>query len=482
MNTEQQGPVGELKKLVSLVDRTGFDEFLYPVGSKSTKFQPDYKPYHNFTEETITLPFSGSPAWGQRLTFTMPWPWQGDFLNSLTLRLKPLLWYSAEQRRHIGQEQADWVPIEPDNFWIWAKSLGQIAIERAEMEVNGVIIEQFSGDWIHVWNTVSHNSSTGSAYDQAFGSNPQLTFMNMHASEDGYIYATLPFWFAKYVNAAYPMLSCSQFTTLRFHITLKPFKELVRKLKSPIGCGELPMGSKFDVRDYSFPFRKISTLTIDSPVPGFESADMLCKVTHIDGPLRKAYLESPHELLMNPVSETTFSEPLKYAINTSSQDSVKIGLPLSMANGPIKQILFFLRRKAVEKHNDWNNYSATLAHEKDPVWNPERPLLKRAQLLVGTAVWADEEERWWRAVPNLRMPGGVRGYGKYIYGYNFAEIPASFDPSGSLNASRADLRLNLTVNQPQNPTMENEWTVTVFCIGTNWLRFDNGLANLVFMD
>jgi hypothetical protein len=462
-------PVGELKKLVSLVDRSAFDEFVYPTGTQSTQFQPTYKPYHNYTQETVVLPFTGSPAWGQRITFTVPWPWQGDVLNWIALRLKPLSWYNSEQLRRFGN---DWIPLEPPSFWIWANSLGSIAIANAEMEVDGVIVEQFSGDWIHVWNKTAHNSSTGSAYDQTYGSYTNPSIMSMHAAEDGYVYATLPFWFSKYVNTAFPLLSCSG-PKIRFHITLRPFSQVVRKLHTPISCGEIPQGT-IVYRDYSFPFRKINTATIPYGIPAFEAADMLCGFSHMDGPLRKAYIESPHELLMEPVVETTFSEPLKYVINTSASDTIKIGLPLTMANGPIKQLLFFLRRTDVSQHNDWTNYSATLIHERDPVWNPERPLLQRAQLMVGTAVWADEDERWWRA-SNMALPGGIRAYGSYIYGYNFAEKPG-FDPSGSLNASRVDMRLNLTV------VPSGEWTVSVFLVGTNWMRFQNGLANVLFMD
>ena len=99
--------------------------------------------------------------------------------------------------------------------------------------------------------------------------------------------------------------------------------------------------------------------------------------------------------------------------------------------------------------------------------------------MVGTAIWADQPERWWRAAGNLALPGGVRGYGNYIYAYNFAERPADFNPSGSLNASRADLRLNLKVAAPDGG---GEWSVHVFLVGTNWMRFQNGLANLLFMD
>lgn len=476
--TAKPPPIGDLKKIVTLVDRTDFDNYVYPSDAKTTRFQPKSNPYHNYTKETVVWPFAGGPSWGQRVTFSVPWPWQGDFLNWIALRLKPLSWLPADAQRRIGPEKADWVPIDSDAFWVWANSLGTAAIALAEMEVDGVIVESFSGDWLTVWNKMSHDVSSAVPFDDAaYGSYAQLTVNNIKPSEDGFIYCYLPFWFSKFQNTGFPLLSCSGPDRVRFHITFRPFSEVVRKLKNPKGCAETPNGQSFQVRDYSFPFRKFTTVTSPLSIPTFETADILCGISHIDGELREAYIRRPHELLMSPVVETVFNEPLKYLVTSATEKIIQIGLPLTEANGPIRQIVFFLRRKdAVEHFNDYTNFSATLTTATDPVWNPEQPLLQRAQLLVGTAVWADEGEAWWRS--NINLPGGIRASGKYIYSYTFADKPTEFAPSGSLNASRVDMRLNLWVK----PIDDVEWTVRIFYIGTNWMRFENGLANVMFMD
>lgn len=479
-----KGPVGEIKKIVSLIDRTDFDEFMYPKAENNTVFTPDYKPYHNFVQESVVWNFAGDPAWGQRVTFSVPWPWQGDFLNWIALRLKPANWMPLEAQVHIGPDRRDWVPIDSKTFWIWANSLGTAAIAKAEMEIDGVTVEQFSGDWMNVWNKSDHTASRTAPYEDALYANRlNPTIQNFNVSDDGYVYCYLPFWFSKHINAAFPLASCSGPDTVRFHITLRPFNELVRMLSTPISaCEASPLGKAFEVRDYTFPFNVRQTVTNYSTVPGFIEADILCGISNIDGPLRAAYVERPHEILMEPVVETVFNEPLKYVVNTGAADTIKVQLPLTQANGPLKQIYFFLRRKAaVEQWRDYLNYSATLEQEADPVWNPVRPLLVHAQLQVGTAIWADAGEKWWRGAGDISLPGGVQAYGNYIYSYNFAEKPAEFSPTGSVNASRVDLKLNLTVAPPGGAS-DGEWTVHVFFVGTNWMRFENGLANQVFMD
>ena len=66
----------------------------------------------------------------------------------------------------------------------------------------------------------------------------------------------------------------------------------------------------------------------------------------------------------------------------------------------------------------------------------------------------------------------------FIYGYPFARNPGEHQPSGSFNASRVTLRLVLDVKAPPGAL----WEVKVFCIGMNWMRFENGLANAMFED
>ncbi len=474
-------PIGEIKSMVSLIDRTDFDEFVYPKDAGKTVFQPTPKPYHTITQEIVSFPFAGRPDWGQRITFDIPWPWQGDFLQWVALRLKPLSWMPPEAQQRIG---IDWYLLNPDTFWIWAQQLGTTAIARAEFEVDGVIIESFSGDWLDVWNKTAHECSHAVAFDDALynkHSDPS-SYLNFRLNDDGFIYCYLPFAFTKYLNTAFPMLSCSGPHTLRIHITLKKFSEVTRYTTAARPtCDASPAGTTFEIRDYTFPFRKFTEVVNSANSPGFEVADILLGVAHLeDGALRTAYVNTPHELLLEPVVETQCNEPLKYVVSTGAADTIKIALPLTMANGPIKQILFFIRRKAaIDGYNDWTNYSATL--KNDPIFDPIRPMLTRAQLMIGTAVWAEGDEAWWRSQFALANPGGIRASGNYIYGYNFASRPYTFSPSGSANASRVDMRLNLTV-APPGGSADGEWTVSVFIVGQNWMRFQNGLANMLFMD
>ena len=484
-SVERNPPVGEMKKMVSLVDRSDFDEYVYPPAHKETHFQPVHTPYFQLATEIATMPFTGSPEWGKRITFSVPWPWPADFLQWIAFRLKPLPWFTKDIQQHLMPgEIGDYRLLNDDpyrdydDFFVWANSLGTTAIALAEMEVDGVIVEQFSGDWIDVWNRTLHSVTEATPWDDALLARrsryTQPTLNALQPTEDNFIYCYLPFWFSRWVNTALPLCSIRGPDTVRFHITLRPFSEVVRRIKTPMKCSDTPLGRKYAFQNMVT--HMFGTFTANTAQPLFESADIIAGIAHVDTPLRDRYIKEPTEILMSPVQEIEFAEPLKYVKNRAdSAQTIEVQLPIN-ANGPIRQIYFFLRRKqAIEQYNDRQNYSATI--NPDPVWNPEKPLLLRASLQVGTAIWADEEEAWWRTNGNAPLPGGVRGWGDFIYVYNFAEKPAEFGPSGSVNASRVDLRLNLTVAPP-----DDEWTVSVFLVGTNWMRFQNSIANLVFMD
>ena len=472
-----------MKKIVSLVDRGAFDNIVYPQDATTTVFQPVFRPYHNFTQDVTVWPYAGAAEWGKRLTFTVPWPWQTDLVSWVALRLKPFHWLPSDAYNRLYVKQ-DWKYVtasQATDEWVWAKSLGSVAIAKAELEVDGVIVEQWSGDWIDVWRRAVLDPNKGIGGDDAmFGCGAGGT--GGPPTEDGYVYCYLPFWFSRWTNTAFPLVSSER--PFRIHITLRPFAEVVRRLGADKACDETPLGRTFSIIDLTLPFAQTpanrTKVTVAGAAPTMEVAELVCGTALIDGELRKAYRDLPHEIMMNPVVEMSFGEPLKYMVGVPNGNTVTIGLPLTAANGPLRQIFWFLRRKGVAARCDWTNYSAILEGELDTTYNPRNPLLKKAQLMVGTAVWADEEEAWWRTQGALPLAGGYRVAGNYVYAYNFTERPNDFSPAGSLNASRVDLRLNLEVEQPEGG--DKEWEVVVFFVGTNWMRFENGLPNLLFMD
>ena len=172
-------------------------------------------------------------------------------------------------------------------------------------------------------------------------------------------------------------------------------------------------------------------------------------------------------------------------MNKSGSDSITVQLPLE-ANQPIEEIVWFLRRKAaIVQNNDWVNYSAVLEKDYDPVFSPLEPLLISAKLQGNGMDIVSQDEAWFRSHISRAHKGGRASYDAFIYGYSFARSPAEHNPTGSINASRlSSLRLTLEVKPPlaSATTADTEWEVRVFVFAFQWLRFENGICNKLFID
>jgi Major capsid protein N-terminus/Large eukaryotic DNA virus major capsid protein len=498
-------PVGEMKRLVSLVDRGIADQYLFPTDAEKTVFQPIFKPYHNFTQETIELPYTGAATWGQRITFTLPFPWLGDCLNWVAIRFSPTSWLPGDVIQGLQQPVPQrWAYTDISGTWTWASGLGSSAIALVEMEVNGLVIEQWSGDWIDVWQRLYLDPSRSAAWKDSMvgaldsrdvpaaagvffdSTNEQINagvFNNNSTilpTEDGSVYSWFPFWFARRRLAAFPLASI-QGDSVRFHITFRPFSDVVRRVVLARGCDETVLGTQITLTNNDISIPEPYVLSVPLVPPNFKDAVLVCGFTQLDGTLRKAYIQEPHECLIEPVVQISFAEPLKYLTASQDADTITVSLPLDAINGPVREVIWFLRRKAVSRFNARTNYGAYLENEIDPLYRPQRPLMTKAVLRVGSVVWADQEELWWRARGSLAHPGGIQVYGSYVYAYNFADKPEAFGPCGSMNASRAEMRLDLTVSQPTGVD-DKEWEVQVFVLTHNWMRFQNGLAEVLFRD
>ena len=366
--------------------------------------------------------------------------------------------------------------------WEYANSLGTLIIQQAELEIDGKTIETIDGDFINVFNLLytDFNEQFGVAYDH-IGRIPMANLMaeqtpRQYPTEGGTLNCLLPFFYMRSQRqAALPMIAIRE-GLVKIHITLRPFDECVRQLRGyRDSCTSTPLS-------ISIPFHQGATPLIaktSATPPDFRFVQLLTQGAIVNGPFRQRMLHSPFEILHREVQTFYFEEPLKYAIGKRS-DIIRIQLPLE-ANHPLEEIIWFVRRRGVRDNNGWTNYTSVLEAE----WNPrkaEQPLLQNAILQANGISICDADEQYYRQLIASAHRGGIIAYSNFVYGYPFARTPGEHQPTGSLNASRVNsLRLILDV-KPPGGVLDGNWEVKVFCIGLNWLRFENGLANPMFDD
>ena len=456
-----------IKRLVDLVDRDQVDEVFYPFQSTNTLFnRPAARPYYNTVPEIAEIGYQGNAAWGQRITVNLTRKDSGDMLQWLCIRLAPRSWLGAEldTKLHSGL----WSYQDPSSAWMWAASLGTVAIQQVEFEIGDAVVEKWPGEWMDIWSRTWMDGGRSATWDadiyaqrHATTSAPPQYFTR--PTEDGYIYCWLPLALLRRIHTAFPLVAMGE-QEVRVHITMRPFSEVVRRVAVPRTCSdEVPLGETITLLDNTGTTPVSWEFTLPTVVPGFEDATVFVGVSHMEDPLRRHYMRLPMEIMYEPVFYSRFDVPANY-------EGTTLTFPLREFNGPIRELCFVLRPSTVWHYNDWTNYGLT------------NPPLVSARLMVGNAVWRDEAEQWWRLDYGLAHRGGVRLYNGYVYGTVFGGAVADWkaedmQPAGTVNASRADLRLDLTVS-----TGLVGWELGVFGIGVNWLRFARGMAIPLFRD
>lgn len=481
-------PRGDITTLLDLATRDSQDDYFTPLTSDTTWFTRDQERRNRpFVPAVQNFAFRGPAAFGQRFSFDIGSVACGDLLFGVLLQVKLGHW--LDQTTVLRIQSGRYTYKYPEQAWYYANSLGSVIIERAELEVEDQIIETIDGDFSFAMGRLltDLNNQVGYNVDgTGFTTLPRLKTWPQHRvfpTENGNIVALVPFFFSRVsLKEAFPLISCRE-GTVRIHITLRPFTDCVR-VQSGVraDCIETPLGKTFTFIDNYYNFKPEVQVTASRDIPQFKDLELVTYGSYLNGNIRQQMLRQPFEILHRGVQTWRFTEPLKYLVNKNFGDTITVQLPLE-ANHPMEEIVWFVRRKAaLVNNNEWTNYTSVTSSEYNATFNPPEPMLVAAQIQINGIELISAGEEYFRQLISRHHRGGIAGYASFLYGYPFARNPGEHQPSGTLNASRAQsLRLTLTVTPPGG-IYNQEWEVVVFVVGLRWTRFENGICNKMFTD
>ena len=238
------------------------------------------------------------------------------------------------------------------------------------------------------------------------------------------------------------------------------------------------------------------TTTTASKAPEFVQFRIVACCALTTGSIRDKFLRQPFEQMIKVVQSFHFEEPLKYLVSksNSNSDSVDVQLPLEL-NHPVSELLWVFRRKAVRINNEWSNFSPSIGYQTTPQ-TMYPPWLQHANIRINGSEVISADGNWFREHIAKVHKGGWITYQSHMYGYSFALYPDRHQPSGTANMSRTtNVTLTLKVNTPISVDLAalqppchfdladvGGWEVFVYAIHYQWLRFENGLCNKLFID
>ena len=467
---------GDITTLLDLASRDAEDNDLFPLDTTKTWFtRNNQRRTIPFVPSIQDFPFRGPATYGQKFTFDIGSLPCGDVLLGTSVHVQLNHWLNLTTLLEL--ESGSRTYVNPQEAYFFANSMGTVLIEKAELEVDGVTLESIDGDFIFVYSLLfaDVNKQFGVAND-ALGHKSMTDIQSWDTKqnypvEDGHIYCLLPFFYMRTpLRESLPMVAIKE-GSAKIHITFRPFKDVVRQLRGfRDSCASVPLDTYVEFNS--------GTVKVQQAVPNFVQVKLVTQGAYLDGSERQKMLRNPFEHIIRQLQTFYFTEPLKYITSKGENDTITIQLPLE-ANHPLEEIIWFVRRKDVANNNEWTNYSAVLTKDYNKIYNPLKPLLKNATLQVNGQTLCSASEQYYRQLISSYHKGGITSYNKYIYGYPFAHNPSAHQPSGSLNASRVQsIRLTLEITAPAGVL----WEVNVFCIGLNWIRFENGLCNALFDD
>lgn len=515
MDTNRFAP--RVKRFVDLVDRGPEDDTFFPAASNATVFRRPWKTHHNVVPEIVEIGYQGDVAWGQRITVRLTRQDSGDLLQWVCLRLRPASWLGPALERKITG--GGWEYADLSGAWMWADSLGSVAIQRVELEIGDTLVDSWPGEWMDIWSRLWLDLGRAPGWDaDMYGKLPtwvqhdvgRPAWTTVSPTEDGYVYCWLPLAFLRRTATPFPLVALADSQEMRLHITLRPFADVVRRRLEPrTSPTEVPLGQIIVVNDVTgatpIPYEFRLPLT----QPGFHEVNVFAGVALTEDPLRSSLMRLPQEIMYEPVTHMRFDVPTGLTrwrgdVSGGCAQTAHMTCVLDGLNGPQRKIIFFLRRRAVWQYNEWTNYgallepqlNATVLEDADgliarPIAQ-QVPLLAGARLSVGNAIWNDDDERWWRIDFGLEHRGGVRAANGMVYGFEFGSASnmrfEDLQPAGTVNASRAEIKLDLDITVPPPAVGDtcdetgSEWEIHVFGVGLNWMRFVNGMAVPLFKD
>lgn len=317
--------------------------------------------------------------------------------------------------------------------WVhYTNAIGQFLIKRACLVIGGQNINTLYNDYLYMWEELA--GKPGKRLLEMIGKRFTRAQLVADSQQTRVLYVPLPWFFCRDPGNALPLVSL-QFHGVQVNVC---FETLVRSVQVS-DCESLV----------------VKCCDCQPLVNSDLNASLLSTYVYLDVEERDAFATGQFEQLVTQVQAFT---------TTAKSSQVRINLNFNHA---MIELLWMVRRKCQELHNNHFNYSGK--------WGRD-PIASVQLCLNNLSRFAAREGRYFRLVQPYQHHTLIPE--SFTYCYSFALHPESDNPSGSVNFSRID---NVELIFDLQDALANE-EVTVRVFGRNWnlFRYREGLGGLAF--
>ena len=403
--------------LLDLVAKGGQDVY-FICNPQMSFFKKVYKKHTNFAVEYQKHQLDGSLSFGKTATFAIPR--EGDIIKNVLLQIK-----LPDLKLTDGRD------ISYVNY------IGYAMIDYLELYINNSKIDTITGEWLYIYNELTITENKKKGYNTMVGGKNFLTYDTYTGNQGGTYFVPLNFWFCEDVGSSLPYTAL-QYSDIEIKIKLKE-------------CDKLWVTSDGNKPQEDF---KISSI------------HLCLEKVYLDIKERREFATQSHEYL---IKQTQFNLDNHVVANTKIK---KFNLPF---NHPILELIFVIQTKSKfapgpDRGFDYFNFSKTDAF-------PFEDTIKSAKLILnGTDRTPEMTPLELRLYYPLQYHTSIPN--NFIYVFPFSLNPEEYQPSGSSNFSRFDIK-QLQIEFADNmPACE----VKIFAVNYNILRITQGLAGLAYLN
>ena len=404
---------------------------IYLVGNPQiTFFKQVYRRYTNFSMESQPIYFDGTANFGRRISAIIPR--KGDLLHRMMLEISlPMV-----------------VVGDPDTSWV--NGIGHALIEEVTIEIGEKEIDKQTGEWLHVWSSLTTSNSKQTAYYNMVGRQTAYT----QDAQPGPIklYIPLRFWFCNNIGMALPLIAL-QTHPVRLTVKFRDLQQLFYRNSLQSNC----------------------TQTIDQV--NITDVTLYGDYIYLDIEERRKFASVKHEYLIEQVQYSP--------LNSIPANASVANIPLNF-NHPIKELIWLVQQTRMSETNEIFNYSSLQLNEAG---RPYDLILDAVIKFDGFDRFKKRDISYFRLVQPYQYHTAVPD--DFIYLYSFSINPEDSQPSGSFNSSRLDsLVLTFTMNNTLNntnssmfiaPIVQKDSTCVVYAVNYNVLRIVAGMGACLFI-
>jgi hypothetical protein len=341
--------------------------------------------------------------------------------------------------------------------------LGETIIENYFIYIGGSMVDNQYGEWLHIWNELSIESSKRYGYDKLIGNIPEFYLPDPFNRlpngsiqvEKTRIYVPLKFWFNRNPGLALPLIAL-QYHEVEIHVVLRPYKEIFTiNEQKPTNWEDYFELESLDIN----PHLEVNYLFLDT----FE---------------RNYFATNAQDYLIEQVVRIPILNINKFATSE-----------LTLQN-PVKEMIWVLKRNDVDATNNWFEFVDTdYEDSRDFIdqngdcgcenYKREKEIMVNGKLIFnGIDRFEEKDASYFNLIQPYQHHTVIPKAGVYVY--SFSLYPENFQPSGSCNMSRIN-KVQLQTERINIPTDATyKYDMFVYIINYNFLRITAGLAGLAF--